>query len=152
FMQASAVDPSPAFLVVTGDITDTSSEAEFAAFDQAVAAGLDIPLVPVEGNHDVYDGGVLYRAHLGPPAYAFDCGGAHFIVLSYTGTTEAQLAFIARDLTFSTVHRPTVVFAHLPPDVKVADQIAALGVDLMFTGHMHQNQVLPDGGMLQLNT
>jgi outer membrane protein assembly factor BamB/predicted phosphodiesterase len=152
FREATALDPEPAFVVVTGDLTDNSLDAEFTEFVQAAADGLSVPLVPVTGNHDMYDGGASFRGHLGPPTYSFDAGSVHFIVLNHMSPDEYQLAFIQRDLAFSPPGQTVVVFRHVPPQAQTADAFAQAGVSYLLTGHIHQNQLTTHASLLEINT
>src|SRR5262249_47232648 len=76
---ATALDPPPAFFTILGDVTQSTSEAEFKLVDAALA-GLGVPYVPVPGNHDWYDDGTAWFQHYGPDNYSFDISGVHFVV------------------------------------------------------------------------
>lgn len=49
----NALEPQPAFVVVGGDITASAQETEFAAAKKLLG-DLDMPYVPVMGNHDIW--------------------------------------------------------------------------------------------------
>lgn len=154
--RATALAPAPHFLTITGDLTSRTERGEFAALDQALA-GIEVPFVPVPGNHDWHDGGPRYRATYGPPMYSFDAGGVRFVVLNFNAPAAQQIAFTRGALADldETARRsgpPIAVLTHGPPADRLARGLAALGVDYVFTGHMHANQVIDHGGMVELNT
>ena len=78
----------PAFLVVTGDLTNKAGDAAQIAEYRRINAKLDrsIPLYSVAGNHDVGNDPTpeslaAYRAAYGPDYYAFRSGPIYGIVL-----------------------------------------------------------------------
>ncbi len=151
--QAADLAPAPHFLVITGDLTANTAASELAGFDVAIAE-LTVPFVPVVGNHDWHDGGPKYRERFGPPMYSFSTGGAHFIVLNFNDREDSILDFVLEDLRLHprAAEDPVVVFTHAPPDDHVVEVLAELGVDYLFTGHVHSNRVLRRSGMLEYNT
>src|SRR5262249_37332358 len=131
--QATALDREPAFVVITGDISDNSLDREFADFDRAVADALTVPLVPVVGTHDGYDYSGNHRHHFGPLNYSFDAGGVHFMTLSYFASAADQISFVKQDLALGPPGQPAVVFMHVPPAPETADAFQAAGVSYLFT-------------------
>jgi outer membrane protein assembly factor BamB len=152
--QTAALDPPPAFLTITGDVTQGDRPAEFEELLR-ILEDVDVPFVPVIGNHDEYDAGVTYREYLGPPQYSFDQGGVHFIVLDLGvlfGDFDAALDFVRRDLALGPRGAPAAVLTHAPlPDAKTA-ALAELGVGWMFTGHWHANRIVDHRGLVEVNT
>lgn len=158
FDQAGRLEPEPSFFVITGDITQSNSESEFHDL-QAALADVDVPFVPVVGNHDVYDGGDAYRKALGPTQYSFDSGGVHFIVLEFgklwsgIPAVEAEvLEFVRADVSRSPPGTPVVVFTHAPVSDAIAARLAEVGVRWMFTGHWHYNRIIEHGNLTEVNT
>ena len=49
---AAAFTPLPDVVIITGDITDTGQEAEYANVSAILARTLSIPVFVVPGNHD----------------------------------------------------------------------------------------------------
>jgi outer membrane protein assembly factor BamB len=148
--QAAAMVPAPHFLTITGDITSGNETPQFEDL-AAVVAGLDVPFVPVIGNHDRYDGGGNYRRFLGPGSYSFDAGGVHVVVLDFSMTTGAMMDFLAADLALTPADRPVAAFLHAPmPDW--VEPFRDAGVDFVFSGHWHSNRVIDHGGMVEVNT
>ncbi len=148
--QATDLEPRPHFIAVTGDLTQSKPE-QFATV-LAAAAAIDTPYVPVPGNHDWYDGGAAYRRHLGPPTYAFNAGGAHFIVLNDASSLDERVRFVERDLALLTGDPTVVAFMHAPPGDELVAALAARGVDALLTGHMHSNRLLRHDGLVEYNT
>jgi outer membrane protein assembly factor BamB/predicted phosphodiesterase len=149
--QALDLDQPVDFVVITGDLTDRTERDEFAVF-QRVARSLPVPLVPVAGNHDWYDGGPAYRDTFGPATYSFDAGDLHGIVLNFNAPEDWQLDFVRRDLALAGPRPVIAVFTHAPPGDELAAALAELGVDLVFSGHVHSNRLIQHGPMLEVNT
>ena len=149
--QATSLPEPPRFLTIVGDITQGADPAEYDRVGEALAS-LGVPFVPVPGNHDWFDGGAGYRARFGPDSYSFDVDGVHVVVWDTNMSPEDQIAFVTGDL--ATVSRSTTVVAlgHMSPPDDVADALAALGVDYMFTGHWHANRRVPRNGMIEWGT
>jgi Icc protein len=145
----------PAFIVHTGDISQSSKSAEFDTATQiAGSAGLDVHYVP--GEHDVLggdgttngNGDAYFQRFSGQTArkaYSFDQGGVHFVALTnvldlkgdglgYLG--DEQLTWLEQDLRARTSSTPVVVFAHIPlwslyPQWGWATQDSARALELM---------------------
>ena len=155
----------PAFMLHTGDITNTSKPAEFDTSDQ-INASLGVPIHHVPGEHDFLDPGKKhYLARYGQGTrgdgwYSFDDHGVHFIGLSNVLHTAPdgqwllgsdQLAWLAKDLAALSASTPIVVFAHVPLWTiydpwgwGTADAPAAMsllrrfGSVTVLNGHIHQ--------------
>ena len=152
FVLASQVEPRPHFIVITGDMTNDSTETSFQNL-LSVVRDLDVPYVPVPGNHDAYDGGANYRKLIGPPEYCFDQGGMRFVVLDFSqwGNTEATFGLIDKCLADRGT-RPAAAFVHAPVDDGTDATLAAHGIDYLFTGHWHSNRVIEHGTLEEINT
>ena len=119
-----ALDPLPGALLLTGDVTENATEAEYER-----AAGLLAPLpMPVHllvGNHDDPDG---MRAHLGAPGapgeplqYATQIGALRLIACDTTVSGEdagalgpQRLAWLEAELERDRA-TPTLLAMHHPP-------------------------------------
>lgn len=120
---------------------------------------LPAPSWTVVGNHDRDADTVRmrqtasYSAVFGAPAYAFNEGNVHFIVLnnvygkgkrSYTGRlSEAQLRFVENDLKLIHPHTQLVLAMHIPlAQTSNARELTALlkgrGDVLVLSGHLHR--------------
>ena len=141
------------FLVHTGDLVSSGTEAQWQEFRE-IMAGFSLPFYPVAGNHDGL-GGQLdgYLAYSGAPAahYSFDREPVHFTLAdSHNGGISAsELAWLRDDL--SAAEQPIkMVFLHHPPfDPDGTDYVMAYGnepfmdlmaeqeVDYVFAGHIH---------------
>ncbi|HXS96904.1 MAG TPA: metallophosphoesterase [Candidatus Limnocylindrales bacterium] len=89
FAIATANRLKPAFVVVTGDLTNKSADPVQIAEYKRIAGKLNpaIKLFSVPGNHDVGNEPTeksltAYRAAYGPDYYTFHCGGVTGIVLN----------------------------------------------------------------------
>jgi uncharacterized protein (TIGR03382 family) len=148
---ATALDPPPAFFTVLGDITQGSLEGDYDLVDLALG-GLDVPWVPVPGNHDWYDDGEAWFRRYGPDNYSFDLGGVHFVVWNMAMTDHEIRAYLGAELERVAKDMPIVALTHAPPSVDVIEALRELGVDYVLTGHTHSNRVVDHGGMIELNT
>ena len=121
----------PAFIIDVGDLIwgindDVSAvNRQWDDFVEACAAS-QVPLVPVAGNHDVWDwwSRALYRQRIGPLGFSFSYGNAHFICVDTeeTGYTRdyggqispAQLRWLKEDLEAHRNVTNIFVFMHKP--------------------------------------
>jgi Icc protein len=160
-----ALRPAPDAVLVTGDLTEHSHDAEYDQVRELLAS-LDAPLFVLPGNHD--DPAAL-RRHLavpgddaGPVQYAADLGGLRLVVADTTrpgenpGTLDEQrLSWLDAELA-AQPDTPTVLAMHHPPlftGIPPLDEIGlpaqdrrALGavmerhpqVRRIVAGHMHR--------------
>ena len=149
--QAAGVAPKPYFITITGDITSGNKPEQFESVFTAIDA-IDVPYVPVPGNHDWYDGGEQYRKHFGPPNYAFDAGGVHFVVLEWEASSDSRMDFLDMDLALINDERPVVVLMHAPPRDELRAKLDERGIDVLLTGHMHTNRVLQHDTFVEYST
>ena len=158
----NALEREPDFIMFTGDLTHTTDDPRerrkrLAEFKQIVS---DLKVKTVRfmpGEHDAsLDNGKAFQELFGATHYAFDHKGVHFIVIdnvSDPGASigEAQLAWLAADLSKQKTDAPIVVFTHRPlfdlyPQWDWATRDGAKAVDLLmpyknltvFYGHIHQ--------------
>lgn len=125
--QINALPTPPAFVVHTGDLTHTSTPAQFDTIRQLLTTIKTPKVFTVPGEHDsTDDNGEKYRAMFGAGTQgdgwsSFDLNGVHFLTLVNTlhintlghlGAT--QLAFIKADLAKLSSETPIVVFSHMP--------------------------------------
>lgn len=161
--QAIAMSPRPAFVIDTGDITESGRPEEYAAFKEAIAplAEASIKFYAVPGNHDVRWcplGKEGFEQQFGKLYQSFDYEGVHFVLLDTTVLLEhwghfdqSELDWLARDLKHVRPETPIFVFMHHwigrdAPDVRMVDNEYDLlhllnghNVVAIFTGHGHQN-------------
>lgn len=143
--------PAPAFVVVTGDITQNTAVQDFDLVDVGVGE-LRVPYVPVPGNHDWYDGGGTYVSRSGPDNYSFDLGGVHFVVWNMM-MPEAEIhTYLGLELERVPADMPVVAMSHAPPIPSIIATLKSLGVDYVLSGHTHTNRVVDHGGMIELTT
>jgi outer membrane protein assembly factor BamB/predicted MPP superfamily phosphohydrolase len=171
--EAAPASSPPRFVIVSGDLTNDATAAEFADYVSAAALSR-VPVWSAPGNHDltlrrrggphpqpafqasyrdIVDG---YRQALGPEWYSFQWGRYHFVVLeNYRGLAEPdQLHWLEQDLAVGATGKHVVVVAHVPwnvPQIASSALTAAyrelLGrydVRLVVAGHTHANDVATD--------
>ena len=124
--QINAMATPPAFVIHTGDLTHTSTPAQFDQVKQLMST-VKAHVIYVPGEHDsTDDNGEKYRAMFGAGTQgdgwsSFDMNGVHFVSLVNTlhldklgklGT--AQLDFIKADLAKLSSETPLVLFSHIP--------------------------------------
>ena len=149
--EATALDPPPAFLAIVGDITQGGTDDELDLVDAALA-GLDVPWIPVPGNHDWYNGEAAWAKRYGPDNYSFDVANVHFVVWNMAldegaieTYLEAELARVPKTMTI-------VALTHAPPSVAVLEALHALNVRYVLSGHAHSNRVVDHDGVIELNS
>ena len=107
----------PAFVLFTGDLTDSGSISQYDTFKGAIS-NLNVPSYCVPGDNDIVDGeGDLqrYRDELGEDYYAFTQQGFQFIGLNdvlYLPLDETQRQWLEGRLQDGI---PSMVFAHKSP-------------------------------------
>ncbi|MGE0870072.1 MAG: PQQ-binding-like beta-propeller repeat protein [Kofleriaceae bacterium] len=148
---AIATDQAPAFFTILGDLTQGNGEDQFDLIDAAVAQ-LDVPFIPVPGNHDWYDGGEAWFARFGPDNYSFDIGTVHFVVWNMAMAAEDIAGYLGAELERVAPGMTVVAMTHAPPAPDIIDVLRDLGVDYLLTGHTHSNRVVDHGGLLELAT
>jgi Icc protein len=126
----NALEPAPAFVLHTGDLTHGQKPGAFDAVAK-ILQGLRVQrVVYIPGEHDVFlDGGKEYLSRYGAGTVngrgwqSFDHGGVHFVglvnVLKYKGEGvgaigEEQIEWLEKDLAPLGASTPIVVFAHVP--------------------------------------
>jgi 3',5'-cyclic-AMP phosphodiesterase len=125
----AALDPAPAFILHTGDLTHGQKPGAFDALAEMLKAAPTPNIFYVPGEHDVFaDGGTEYLARYGRGTVGrgwqtFDYRGVHFVglvnVLGFkAGGLGAlgpeQLEWLRRDLEPLASSTPVVVFTHVP--------------------------------------
>lgn len=148
---ATSLDPPPAFFTILGDVTQGSRPEQYDVVDRGLA-GLDVPYIPVPGNHDWYDDGAAWFAHYGPDNYSFDLGGVHFVVWNMALPPDELRAYLGAELRRVPSTMPIVALTHDPPHDEQIDVLRGLGVEYVLTGHTHTNRAVDHGGFIELNT
>jgi outer membrane protein assembly factor BamB len=149
--QALALPEPPRFFTIVGDVTQGNLPEQFQRVEEALA-GTAVPWIPVAGNHDWYDGGRAWRGRWGPDSYSFDVGELHVVVWDTNLSPEEQLAFFRADLAAVPPETIVVALGHASPPDAVTDELAALGVDYLFTGHWHANRRVDRTGLVEWGT
>ena len=163
----------PAFVIVTGDITELGDEASMRAYRTEIdKAG--VPVYTVQGNHDSPRRPEVFNRVIGPTHPVFDVEGCRFIGLNLDLADEA-LALLKAQLADAKAKgiRNVFTFAHHPlmaPDAvafNLCDGCASLrgehatrylalaqagGVVAHFAGHLHSRyeKADPYTGVLSL--
>ncbi len=160
--QINALLPPPDFVVLTGDITQTTDDPQERRRRMREAKSIlsalevkDVRFLP--GEHDAApDAGEAFHEVFGESHYSFDHKGIHFVALdnvsdSGAAVGEPQIAWLQTDLAKVPRDQPVVVFAHRPlfPLFPVWDWHTIDGDDVLqvlsshdnvtvFYGHIHQ--------------
>lgn len=153
--------PEIAFCTLAGDLENRGSNRNEwdAFFHGAEGAFNHVPFMPVLGNHDNADGGLLYRAFFELPkngpkdvapelAYAFEYANALFVVLNSNDEPEKQTAWLDEQLSRSKADWKFVSFHHPVYSPKANRDNSELRtewsplfdkyhVDMVLTGHDH---------------
>jgi 3',5'-cyclic AMP phosphodiesterase CpdA len=143
------------FVLVCGDLVQNGASDDFSGF-KSYASALGIPVYPVPGNHDLYNGGWEgYKGELGRSAYTFSAGPVRVIALdSANGTLGALQRQWLEDTLLSRAEPLCVTFTHFQffsdkitetqqwTDYTEAYSLMHLmessGVGLHFSGHSHR--------------
>ena len=127
--EANAIEPTPAFILVQGDICIQANEGKNCVDCLSVSR---IPVRVGIGNHEIMVGQPnpygAYERLFGPTYYSFDWGSVHFVVLNGNkampggqgnaavhGAVEgSELAWLKADLAAQPKGKPIVVGVHIP--------------------------------------
>lgn len=113
-------------LMITGDLVDFGTAEEYAHFDELTAM-LDIPLLPIPGNHDERENFArTFRDRVALPAsghlsYVHDIGALRLVMIDSTVPGKPHGLMCAERLEWieaalsQAPRRPTIVALHHPP-------------------------------------
>lgn len=157
---------NPAFTVITGDITDHGTPAQYDKYLGDVAL-LNGTVYTGIGNHDVRwwnaNGKNDFKDKIGPPYYSFNYGGVHFVMLDSTVNLEldekfgkAQLSWLTDDLGSISADIPVIIFAHHPFKMydnvtgkkELIDVVKNHNVVAFIAGHQHYWGYTVENGIL----
>jgi len=168
-----AMDPRPAFLIHTGDITHAQKPGAFDTVTEALkGVGVERTFY-VPGENDVFaDGGTEYLGRFaggGRGWQSFDYRGVHFVglvnVLDFKagklGSLGAdQLEWLERDVAPLGSSTPIVVYAHVPlwavypqwgwvtdDGAQALSYLRRFGSVTVLNGHIHQILQKVEGGV-----
>jgi outer membrane protein assembly factor BamB len=153
--ELNAMQPPPAFVVDTGDVTEAGRPEEFKRFLEGTQ-GLAMPFYCAPGNHDTRWGPLgkeAFEKSIGKLYQSFDRGGVHFVILDSTVLLQhwghfdtAQLKWLQNDLKKLKKDTPVFFFFHhwVGREREMVDNadaflriIAPYNVKAMFVGHGH---------------
>lgn len=164
-----ALDPAPAFVVVSGDLTN-KGEPESYELVKATMAALDMPVVYALGNHDrrgAFNSVMLGEPERGEAAYFHDrvLSGIHVVTLDsgipgrISGTiTDEQFDFLEGALARHG-DLPKLLVIHHPPSLEDAQTLGWESLDVdssrrlaatiggrdvvgILSGHIHFDRVI----------
>jgi 3',5'-cyclic-AMP phosphodiesterase len=132
--RAAALDPAPDLVVLTGDLADNGTPAEYGRV-RAILAGCRLPLAAIPGNHDRRAGfvaaldGTVATGTLPFLNFSLDLGPLRVIGLDTVGVEggaagllcEDRLSWVADRL--GEDDRPVLLFMHHPP-FRIGQRIA----------------------------
>ena len=160
--EVNALKQQPDFVVFTGDLTQTTDDAQERRKRMAevkdIIKALKVKTIRyMPGEHDASsDNGAAFKEFFGETHYTFDHKGVHFIALdnvSDPGASlgEAQLNWLKSDLAQLDKKQPIVVLTHRPLFDLAADwdwntRDGQQAIDMLmpyehvvvFYGHIHQ--------------
>src|ERR1700723_501480 len=163
--QINALPKVPEFLLHTGDLTHLSDPAQFDTLAQVLKDCRTKDVFYVPGEHDIYDGGALYRERFGKNTtgtgwYSFDQKGIHFIGLVNVANIQEgglgtlgqeQLDWLEKDVKGLSASTPIVLFAHIPlwsvypqwgwgtdDSAQALSYVRRFGSVTVLNGHIHQ--------------
>ena len=162
----NALQPAPAFLLHTGDLTHGQKPGEFDALAELLKSANTKQVFYVPGEHDLFaDGGKEFLARHGRGLSdkgwgSFDYQGVHFVGLNNVADLKAgglgtlgddQLEWLERDVAGLSSSTPLVVFAHIPlwavyPEwgwgtedgARALSYLRGFGSVTVLNGHIHQ--------------
>lgn len=162
----AAMEEKPAFVVASGDLTNTGHEASYRLLREIIA-DVPVPLVLALGNHDKREGfNAVFRGGATGDAYYHDAlhGPLHVIVLDtlvpgrVAGTVDdEQMGYLQGALTRHPGY-PKLIVMHHPPRVDpeglpwgtidlastetLAEVLKGHQIAGILSGHIHINRVM----------
>ena len=162
----NALQPAPAFLLHTGDLTHGQKPSEFDTLAENLKSASAKQVFYAPGEHDVFaDGGKEFLARHGRGMsgngwQSFDYQGVHFIGLNNVADLKAggmgtlgteQLEWLEKDVAGLSGSTPLVVFAHIPlwavypawgwgtdDSAQALAYLKRFGSVTVLNGHIHQ--------------
>lgn len=158
FSEISILTPLPAFVINTGDVCETGTDAQYELYRETMKS-LSIPAYVAPGNHDVRwnpRGKEGCTLGVGQPLYqSWDYENVHFVTLDATVLLEhwghisqAQLDWLKADLESVGTEKPVVIGFHhwigrdtvqVDNEQKLMDLVAPYNVVLWTLGHGHSD-------------
>jgi hypothetical protein len=150
----------PDFVLMVGDLIQGYTEntavldTQWAEFNEH-AGRLELPFVPLPGNHDVSNPVMLqyWKQHLGLTHFSFDYKDCHFLFLctdeaaedGQPGLGEAQMTDVLEDLatstdakhTFVLMHRPVWEYRSMTDEWERIEEALGTRKYTVFAGHYH---------------
>lgn len=156
--EMAARSPELAFVVATGDLTNTGSAGEFKAYARAADRAC-LHVVSLPGNHDhpsIAEAVFPYERHLGPRWFSMDYAGVHFVAIDWFSwrlgvDRREQDEWLQADLGLLPADAPVVMFTH---DQMTSEFYRGLAVRPLasFSGHWHTSRVAEDRGTVHYNS
>ena len=143
----------PAFIVATGDLTNTAKASQFDLYRKATES-IGVPVINVIGNHDCKDFVSTpenYETFLGPTYYSFDWGPCHFVVINSMFNRPQQMDWLRKDIALLGNGKYVIVMQHYPPDGNTMRVLTQCKVNAILTGHWHSNKVIVCDGIIYIN-
>ncbi len=160
--EIATLDPPPAFVVFTGDLTEFGSASDYRTL-RRLTDGLPFPVRAVPGNHDGKWAPLSrYETFLGPLCWGLDCEGVHIVGLNSSVQLRGegaigleQLAWLTEDLRTLEPGTPIIVLLHHPvgdltsldDEQGLLDALGGHNVALILSGHVHNESVRDVNGM-----
>lgn len=156
---------NPKFTIVTGDITDHGTDAQYNQYliDKQLFTS---PVYTTTGNHDVRwwnsNGKNDWKDRIGPLYYSFNYGGVHFVLLDSTIAfnldekfDKQQLEWLQADLQAVGKKMPVMIFAHHPFKIQnnatgrkeLFNVIKDYNVVSFQAGHQHYYGIIDEDGI-----
>jgi 3',5'-cyclic AMP phosphodiesterase CpdA len=171
----NALQPAPAFLLHTGDLTHGQKPSEFDTLAENLKSASAKQVFYAPGEHDVFaDGGKEFLARHGRGMsgngwQSFDYQGVHFIGLNNVADLKAggmgtlgseQLEWLEKDVAGLSGSTPLVVFAHIPlwavypawgwgtdDSAQALAYLKRFGSVTVLNGHIHQTLQKVEGNL-----
>jgi 3',5'-cyclic-AMP phosphodiesterase len=172
----NALQPAPAFLLHTGDLTHGQKPSEFDILAENLKGASAKQVFYTPGEHDVFaDGGKEFLARHGRGMsgngwQSFDYQGVHFIGLNNVADLKAggmgtlgaeQLEWLEKDVAGLSSSAPLVVFAHIPlwavypawgwgtdDSAQALAYLKRFGSVTVLNGHIHQVMQKVEGNII----
>lgn len=162
FQEMAERYPDAAFVISTGDQTNSGTEEEFASYVECVSgAGMLVRSIPGNHDHNQLDPESLpaitpYERHHGPRWFSFDHAGVHFAAIDWTThhfaiDREVQEQWLLDDLAMLEPETPVILLTHDQMFSDFYERLPAPPV-ASFSGHWHTTRVVDALGTRHYNS
>lgn len=138
--EVEALNPRPAFAVLTGHVVDEQAQPEAWTVLAGETSASRLPWYPVPSRASLDS--ATTAALAAPPWFSADIGKLHLVFLGSSGAgQEMRKAWLERDIRLVARGKQVLAFCDLPPDPELTAALKKLNVLSVFHGGTYDNRM-----------